>query len=414
MIRKLTLLLISCVLSSCNGFLSSKKTKNIVDLTPKLAIEENRTMILGTHAMKDASISKLEKNKAKFITLAKRAIISEPCLVSGIAYSVDSQGTITAVDLGSQKTLWSSNPASKVTSEEYMGGGIISSNNRLYITNGSRFLIILDSTTGYEILRKEFPDIIRAAPVLAADNILIQTISNQTFAYNIASSRIAWQHEGMFEVLASNYHTNPIIYKDHVIVSYSSGQLMKLNSRDGKEQWQQNLFRSDEVSLPSLDSVTVSCPPVVHDEYLYIASSTNKLFKIDLATGIVLWVAKANDVQSMSISGNNLFLTNNARQVASLDIKTGKVTWVAELDQQQNNKKIKAASIFSPFFTKEDNVEYLNVITGNGNIYLFLVEQGTIATTPTIVKLKKNINHVWFVGNESLYLITDKKLMVIK
>jgi len=104
---------------------------------------------------------------------------------------VDSQGHVSAFSLKDNKITWTTDIAKGSLDRNFNAGGILYSDEKLFVTNGSRNLVILDAQTGDEIIRKEFPDILRTKPVMADDRILlVQTISNQLIAYDIKSSNL--------------------------------------------------------------------------------------------------------------------------------------------------------------------------------------------------------------------------------
>lgn len=408
--KKIAILLLPFLLTACDG-LSSKKVKNIVEMTPKLSIESNEPIQLDSNLIKNSTYQDTLKYKA--YNISKHKIISKPVFAKGIVYSVDSRGIINAFSKKEKKILWSYNTTSKSSDANCIGGGITYNNGKLYITNGSRFLIIL-SDKGHEIVRKEFPDIIRTKPVMLSDNlILIQTVSNQFFAYDIDHSNFVWQHEGMTETLSYSTHISPVVYKNRVLANYTSGQIFSLNAKTGQEEWSLNLSSEQDVSLPNFEPSLVLCDPIVDDSNIYIASSTSKLIKFDLLTGAIKWQIRASDIQSMSLYGNNIFITNNAMQVASINSIDGKVVWVADLELQKEGKKskVKATSFLPPFIAKVNNGWALNVIANNGGMYSFHADSsGYLTTLPIVTKIVKNIQYKGVTCCGDSFLVTEKQI----
>ena len=413
MIKRFALLFIACALMACNG-LGSKKTKNIVELTPKLVVDSAEPIIMSNNlSLSDHFIDNLPQNKA--IALTKSSLISQPYFIDDVMYGVDAKGTVFAFDLKAKKHLWFSDITNKSSDQHYLGGGLIYNENKLYVANGSRFLIILDGASGHEVVRKKFPDIIRTKPVMLNNHlILVQTISNQLFAYDTVSTNIVWQHEGMFETLSSNNHISPVVYDGYVIVNYSSGQIFALDANTGAERWGINLSQSNEVALPGFEAVTLSCAPIVDGEYIYIASSTNKLLKLHASTGAIVWTTIASDIQSMAMFGNSLFITNNAKQIAAVSRVSGKIKWVADLGGQ-DKKKVKAAFLFPPFLTKKDDISILNILNSDGEIYRFQPDnQEKLSMLPVVVKTLPNIIYINFSVKDPFYLATDKQIILAK
>jgi outer membrane protein assembly factor BamB len=152
--------------------------------------------------------------------------------------------------------------------------------------------------------------------------------------------------------------------KKNVIVSYSSGHMMSIDLSSGDALWMYDLLKDAKYSIDSAPA-NVSCQPLYHNGYIYVASNNGMLIKVHAYTGEVVWKHKIEDVQSMSIIGNVIYLTTNALQVAALDYDTGNVIWATGL----HTEKQKAVSmyLFAPFA----NTEYLFVISDNGYVHTF-------------------------------------------
>lgn len=414
--KKLILLLATPFIFAGCSDKTPKKVRTIVELTPKLSAEINESITIDEHSVKnDIELKSIKHNS---FTVTKGFISTQPTFAKGIAYILDNRGNISAFSTKDKVTLWSKNLAIEnvnAKSANYIGGGALFNNGKLYVTNGSRFLITLDANSGNEIVRKEFPDIIRIKPVLLKRSILlIQTIDNQLFAYDTVSSKLLWQHEGAFETLSSGNHTAPIVYNNQVIAYYSSGQVLSLNKETGEILWTIDLNNNlQDISLPGFEASVATCTPIINGNDIYIASSNNKLLKVDLQTGSVIWQSAINDIQSMSLSGNTIFITNNARQAAAISAKNGKVKWEADLDTEKNISKLKPALLFQPFIVKHNGQKTLNIISGDGNLYSFIQEGTSFNRQATVTPILK---HIQYIGNtccSNMYIVAGNKLVLL-
>jgi outer membrane protein assembly factor BamB len=414
MTKKIAILLLPFVLASCEG-LSSKKTKHIIDLTPKLSVGNQEPINLKYSDQYYKSVD-WDMSKVKSYNLTKHKIIANPVFVDDVIYVLDSTSLVTAFSRRSNTILWHYNVASKYSKHSCINGGIEYNNGRLYVTNGSRFLTVLDSDSGHEIFRKEFSDVINVKPVmLNSHTILVQTVSNHLFAFDLNNAALIWQHEGLFETLSSSYHVSPVVHDGQVIVNYSSGQIFSLDVNTGQEKWVFNLSSHKSITLPSFEPSSVVCSPIIRANNIYLASSLGKLMKLDIKTGLTIWEINANDIQSMAIYGDNLFVTNNARQIGVINTDNGNIKFVADL---QKKKKKESASFLPPLITKNGTQLILNIIARNGEVYKFhLDDKGYLVVEDSAFFLKQKIEY-WGailskVGAESgeIYFTTDTKLI---
>ncbi|WP_341790465.1 PQQ-binding-like beta-propeller repeat protein [Rickettsia endosymbiont of Polydrusus tereticollis] len=407
--KKLAILLLPFILISCNG-LGPKRVKNIVELTPRLSVQTNESIYLDSS--RETYLFNPNTLKNKGYSFTKYKTVTEPVFVNNIVYALDIKSNISAFSKEKNSIIWSYN-ISRNKADNYIGGGILYHDGKLYVTYGSRLLVVLDAKSGHELIRKELPDIIRIKPIMINDDtILVQTISNQLVALNTKTLNPIWQHEGMVEVLSSSYQVAPIIYHDRVIVTYSSGQILAINTKKGEVLWSFELTDSEYAALPNFEEASILCTPISDNNNLYIASGLGKIIKLNIATGAVIWQTNANDVQSMSLIGNSLFITNNARQVAALSLASGQVKFIADLNDGKDVKKLKSAIFLAPSVSKDNTGMSLNVISVNGVLYSFHSDKdGHLNTIPTITKITKNIRYYGIGFDNNMYFSTDKKII---
>ena len=411
--KKLILPLI--FISSCDH-IGSSRTKNLIDLTPKLTVDGSDPSFKLTSGREDIS----SNPGSKSYLISKEIIISKPAIAKDTVYSVDRKGNVVAFSLTEKKRKWTTNIAEGLMDRNFNGGGVLYSNGKLYITKGSRYLIVLDALTGHESIRKEFPDIIRTKPVMAGENTLIvQTASNQLLGYNVDSSNFIWMHEGGIETISAANHVHPTIYDDFVLASYSSGEIVYLNTKTGDEKWHYSLANiTAEATLPSFQAAVIITQPIIKDNFAYFASSNGKIIKLDLTNGMPVWVKAADDVLSMSMHENTLLVTNNARQIAAINTNNAKITWVGDLiSKSERSKRKPKPTLFQPPFVAKDGDSWaISVVASNGQMYKFIADDmGKLPTSPTILSVssgRSGILYSWIsCCHDKIYLISSRKIV---
>jgi len=395
-------------LVSCDN-IGGSKVKNLIDLTPKLEVEDPKQPLFST-----GKNDPFKEKKSHFYTISNKAIIAEPAIAKGVMYDLDKQGFVNAFSLKEKKILWSKNISGSEVDKYFHSGGILFSDDKLYITYGSRNLVIMDASTGNELIRKEFPDILRSKPVMVDDKLLlVQTTSNQLVAYNIKNSKLVWMHEGGIEIISSKNLIHPIINNGKVLVSYSSGEVVYIDATNGSELWRYNLSNS-ELGLPNFEPYVIITKPIISGEFTYFATSNGKIIKLNLNNGQEVWTKIAEDIQSMILHDNNLIITNNARQIALLSVTNGAVQWVGDLisPKERMSKKPKTVNFLNPFVVKNGTIYTINVIASNGELYQFTTnDSGELPKEAHISLIDKNIKYYWIsCCNGVIHMILDKKV----
>ncbi len=405
----LLILLPIIFLSSCD-YIGTSRIKNLIDLTDKLTIETTKKPIVSS-AKEDPFI---DKWKAWHI-ISKDSIISPPIMVGDMIYSIDKKGYVNAFSLKYRVKSWSTNIVGNNKEKTFYGGGILYNDGKLFVTHGTRHLIILDTKTGREIVRKEFPDLLRLKPVKITRNlILVQTVSNQIFAYNTENYKIAWRHYGNLETISSKAHAHPVVHNGFVIASYSSGEVFYINAITGEPKWNYMLSTISDIGLPSYDPSVIVTPPIISGNNVYFATSNNKLVKLSLDSGIALWKKEVEDIQTLLLHEGNLFITTNARQVAALNIIDGKVSWIGNLITPKERKKKRPKPVYFqiPFISKHNNNWSLNVIASNGELYKFISDNnGILPEDPEVMNIAKDVISYDFAYKNYIYLFNDRKVI---
>ncbi len=362
------LLTLFLILSSCGG---SKRIKGLTEFTPKLLPDSNKSVNLGGDLAIDVfgnennflqnmghslKLRPLAKNYKK-IKISNNQIAALPSIANGTIYAFDETADLVSVDINSGKVNWkiSLDSAKKRLTSSH----VVYFYNKLYVV-GDLQLFEIDALNGKEITRKSFPDLVRAQPLVRSNAIFVQNVSNNLTAYNTDTWSPAWNYETWPETLASHNVASPLIYGNLIISNYTTGQIVANNIADGAEVWQINLYKESTGEL-NASPQNATCQPVLLDKYLYVASNNGNLVKIDVTTSRIIWQKPYQDIVSMSVSGDTIFLTNNARQGAAIATEDGGVIWASDLINPKETKKDKIKpSIFLTPIISEGNVIILS------------------------------------------------------
>ncbi len=418
-------------LVSCDQF-GSSRIKNLVDLTPLLEVEDKSSPIIFKEAREEVNSGQ----ESKIYTLSKNSIIAKPAVAKKVFYSLEESGFLSAFSLKDEKMLWRTDVRSAKYERHFVGGGVLYSNGKLYVTNGTRYMIVVDAETGIEEFRKEFSDLIRVKPIMTSnEDLLIQTVDNKLYSVNSENFQFNWIHEGGLQNINISSYTHPILFKDNIIVSYTNGDIFCLDLRTGSGKWRYRLVGRDDIGMPEFVPTTVQTQPVLDGDFIYFATSKGKLMKLYIYSGVPIWIRDAHDVQTLSIHEKYLLLTNNARQIAAIDVDSSKVLWVGNLisEEDKAKKKRKTAKFMDAFVTKYNDRFSINVAANNGEFYKFTSGQDVINTEiseteeelgnyqvnsvdfpvwPVIEYLRKEAVYQWFsCCDGSHYVITDKSLV---
>jgi outer membrane protein assembly factor BamB len=380
---------LSLLISGCNKLGSSKITQ-LIDFTPALEVDReasNIKVVLDQATSTNSwhnhinSVNQEPRNIKLNINVEK--LVSDklrggktnipPIIAEDKIFVLDNKAFVSAYDSSSLKKLWSVNISPFGNKKEFPGGGLVYNNGKIAVTGGSRDVVVLNAQDGTELFRKTLGDIIKTQPILEGDNLIVLTVSNILYAINIKSGSTLWQHEALPEVLASGKYVSPILYKDKVIVTYSSGSVFLINARSGEQEWGLNLAAESNEIL-GFAPLNVEVQPIIEGNNLYVASNSGYLFKIVISTGEILWKKSIQDIKSVTLCGNMLYLVTNAKQFAAVNKDSGIIKWVLSLRTEKDVKNAKPVS-FSNIILINNIIHFT---TSDGQLFKIDPTQGQL------------------------------------
>lgn len=416
--KNIFILWMALILASCNGA-SVAKIHPIVFFTPKLEIDKNAAAVVLPKAKKAVAwnqgvdwINVQPRNfvattvDAKFAShnVSQSKMIAAPVISDGKIFTLDEKNKLSAYDV-TYKRIWSvalDNVHTK--SDSHYKGGMIYNDGKLYLTNSTRELVVVDAKIGVVLWRYTMPDVSKSQPVLYKNIILVMTISNDLYAFDKNTGALLWQNDGLQETLAASRDIAPVVHDGKVLIGYSSGQFVAINANNGEEIWEINLSREGE-NIPGFIPVSLESQPIVEGQNVYLTSGNGFLFKINLADGQILWQKKIHDIQSMNKAGNTLFVTTNAMQVAAVSEKDGAIVWATNLFVDPKNTSKKLVQLLTPVVINDQ----LFVGASDGKLYQFAARDGKLTNTIDISK-----DATYLTVTDSLNIFTGKKILVFK
>lgn len=416
--NNILILFISALLSSCSS--TPSKIQPITFFTPKLEIDQKAPKVKLAKASKATSwnqgIDWVNVQPQNFIThpitgeinsftVSSSKMIAAPISTEGKIFTLDEKNQLSAYDAHNYKRIWMVNLNDAHTkSEAHYKGGLIHSDGKLYITNSTRELMIVDAQDGSVLWRYKMPDVTKSQPVLYKNMILITTVSNDLYAIDKNTGALLWQNDGLQETLSASRDIAPIVHDGKVIIGYSSGQLVAINANNGEELWEINLSREGE-KIPGFIPASLESQPIIEGQNIYLTSGNGLLFKINLNNGAVHWQKEIHDVQTMNKSGNSLFVTTNAMQVAAINDANGSICWATNLFTDPKNQSKKLVQLLTPVVINDQ----LFVASSAGKLYQFSVTDGKLVNSIDI----KN-DALYLTVTNSLNIFTKTKILVVK
>lgn len=369
--KLLAFLLTMIVISSCDK--SKNTVKNIIDFTPKLQKEVDEQNLSVDPALQvnhwsggdfvntlpsNFALQEWYGNFAKSSMHLAGNIVSAPVIKDDLLFALDSKNNITCYDLKQQSMQWRTNLNLAPDKVEVFGGGVTLFEDKLYVTNNSQELIVLEASTGYQLSRIKLEDILLNPVTVDAEHIYLLTASNHIVTLRRNDLSVFWQASGAQSSLSLSQQslTQPIALDQGVLIPMYSGQLIYSNKDNGQPNWQVSLS-GGQAELSDLSPANLSCQIIVDSKDIFVPSSLGLLVKIDLRNGAEIWRRDISDILAINKFSRLVVATTNAQEIAGISSDTGQVLWVVNLAQDDKGYK-------NPY-------NLLTPLMINDNIYIF-------------------------------------------
>jgi outer membrane protein assembly factor BamB len=412
--KLLTFLLIAVIISGCDK--SKNTVKNIIDFTPKLRKEADLPHISLDNAIEVDQwgggdfVNKLPSNFAikdwdglfakSGMTLAGN-IAAAPIIKNDLLFVLDSKNNVTCYDLKQQKMLWQRNLNLAPGSLEVFLGGITLFDNKLYVANNSRELIVLEADTGYQLSSAKLNDVLFNPAAVDDKGIYLLTASNQIVTLRKNNLSVLWSANGAQSSLSLSQQNlaQPIVLDDGILIALYSGQVIYSNKHNGHPHWQ--VFLSGQhAELSDLSYANLSSQMIIDNKSAFVPSSLGLLTKINIDNAQEVWRKNIADILAINKFSDLIVVTTNAQEIAGISSSTGQIFWVINLAQGQKEYK-NPYNLLTPLMINGD----IYVLSSKGQLYKIGVDGKLLAQH----KIPREVKF-YAINKQDIYLFSKRSI----
>jgi outer membrane protein assembly factor BamB len=240
---------------------------------------------------------------------------------SGVLYTVDQEGDVTAMSSDNGSKLWSSDINSRVFTG--IGGG----DGFVFVGTQEGRVMALSQTDGKLVWQHKLTSEVLAPPA-AADNIVVIRTSDGRISGLAADTGIQlWSYQRVVPLLSLRGVSAPVIAGDKVIAGYANGKLVALSLQDGKVIWEKS------VALPrgrsELDRIVdIDASPVVKAGIVYVVSYNGKIAALAADSGDIYWSREMSSRAGLDVAvGDAVFVSDESSYVWAIQDGTGDALW---------------------------------------------------------------------------------------
>lgn len=301
-------------------------------------------------------------------------LVLSPVISNGKVFLLKNNGVLTSHDLKTEKKIWSKRIFPRVFLDDYKTPKIYAAKGKIFAISGINSVVAVDQETGETIWSKEISSIPISKPVSDGKLVYVITDSNKMYALDAEDGRIVWIHVGILRPTAIFGSADPLIYKNFVIASYSSGEVYLVNKDNGETVWVKDLNLTKAINS-DFYLTDIDATPVVKDDVIYAIGNGGLMMALKISDGSYLWKKEISTISDFWIAGKWIYVVDNADKLLAIQRLSGKVKWAKQLPHFRKEKKPQTKFIYNGVVLAGDK---LLVSNSYGKLFVVKPENGDI------------------------------------
>lgn len=334
---------------------------------------------------------------------AKNRLIYSPVIADDKAYVLDYDGILRAVNLKTNKQIFKKRIFPREYFKNFQNAKISYFDGKIFAVLGSNKIAAVEAENGKVLWSRIVSSVTVSTPSSDGKLVYITTNDNKTYAFSTKDGALEWTHFGINKNMAILGSANPVIYKNYLLSSYSSGELYAINKDNGQTIWSADLNANKTISsdfyLNDIDAT-----PIVENDIVYAIGNGAVMGAIKISNGDFIWKKELSGISDLWLAGDFLYTINNDSKLLAVYKKTGGIKWMTQLPDFKNKKKPKTKYIY-------------NGVTMAGNTLIITSHDGKLITVNPLdgeiikeAKLGGNNYHNPVMANNAIYINLIKGL----
>ena len=308
----------------------------------------------------------------------------------------DDTGTIYSVSQ-SGKINWKKNIYKKIYKKFYKILSFSINKNNIFVSDNVGFIYALNIDTGKIIWIKNHGVPLKSKMKVFDSKIFLINQDNRVLAINTNDGSMVWNFRSITSFIKSQNLLSLAISKNNdLIASTSTGDLLKINLKNGSLQWSLSTLKSSIIDATDF----FQSSDIVLDGEDIIFSTQSSLFSYSLINGYMNWETNVDAIGQPIINNGNIFLVTENGFFVIVD--------------QSNGKIISSNNILKILKVKKQSTSILGFIMGSGKVYA-LTHNGYLITssaltgkTESSIKIADGFASNPVIVNGKMFLYTNK------
>ncbi len=326
--------------------------------------------------------------------------VFSPIITDNKIYTFNAAAKLIAYDATTHKKLWKTRVFPFSLLKNYRSPKIYfaksEDGDKIFAVAGVNKVAAVSAVDGQILWSKDISSIPVSAPVSDGKLVFVTTNDNKLYALDAKNGELQWVSSAILRNTAILGAADPLLYKDQVIASFSSGEIYALSKKTGEVLWSQDLnvskANSSDFYLNDVDAT-----PVIRGDTLYSVGNGGLMMALDLKKGNYLWKKEIAGIINFWAAGDFLFVIENSNRLLAVNQKTGGIKWISQLPNLKKDKKPESKFIYNGVVMMGDK---LVISRTDGALLMASPLDGKIEKT---FEVGKRIYHEPVVVNGKMY-----------
>lgn len=231
-------------------------------------------------------------------------------------------GDVAAYNSATGATIWSTDTDARLISGPTVNGDAV------LLGSLDAKVITLKRADGKPLWKGDASSEVMSPPVSDGRVVVVRGVDGRIFGLDADSGRRLWNFDRSEPSLTLRGQSAPLFEGDNVLIGLDTGELISLNSEDGKLAWAQSLsVPSGRSELDRLVDIDADLLPSTMG--VFVVSYGGDIALVDPVSGEPRWKRRVKSYSGMALSsdGRTLYVTDDDGYVWALDASNGAEEW---------------------------------------------------------------------------------------
>ena len=333
---------------------------------------------------------KIGKNK---LSLSKTS--TKPLAIKNYLYLADDKGTIYKITVYGE-IVWKKNVYSKVYKNIYKNISFSLYKGNLYVSDNIGFIYSISSDDGQLIWIKNHGVPLKSKIKVYEDKIFLVNQDNRIICFSSVDGAVIWSIRSIASFIKlQDLLSIALSDNGNIIVSTTSGDLLKINHTNGSVFWSLNTLESMQTDATDF----FKSSDIVLSRKSIIFSNKNKIFSFNTDNGYMNWKNNVSSVATPIIDGENIFIVTENGFFVIVDFLSGEI--------------ISSTNILQILKQKKQRTQVKGFIMGSGKIYsvtlngFLITSSASTGEVESFVKIGRPITSAPIISDGKLFIYTE-------